>query len=281
MVDNIGYETKSFDFSLLLKNNNIFDDHNMITSFENEQEKKFFFVYGKQPIIDDSIYNKIFDIKTSKETVSKDTKVAKNTKNSKKKKEGKHSKEAKKRGRNPKESGKHNKFSDDNIRRKIKRILINELQEFINNKINDFYDKNIGQGFFKKKLLPMSQKQISDASSLFNKEFLNKSLKDIFSENISTRNKTLPLNFNKRVIEKLINEQDETKRVYFQNLFSLTFIQCLRHFRGEEKINELSGLNGIDKIQEKYNFNDDYFETLTFYFFNYENITNNMRIKKN
>jgi hypothetical protein len=281
MVDNIGYETKSFDFSLLLKNNNIFDDNNMITSFENEQEKKFFFLYGKQPIIDDSIYNKIFDIKTSKETVSKDTKVAKNTKNSKKKKEGKHSKEAKKRGRNPKESGKHNKFSDDNIRRKIKRILINELQEFINNKINDFYDKNIGQGFFKKKLLPMSQKQISDASSLFNKEFLNKSLKDIFSENISTRNKTLPLNFNKRVIEKLINEQDETKRVYFQNLFSLTFIQCLRHFRGEDRINELSGLNGIDKIQEKYNFNDDYFETLTFYFFNYENITNNMRIKKN
>ena len=281
MVDNIGYETKSFDFSLLLKNNNIFDDNNMITSFENEQEKKFFFEYGKQPIIDDSIYNKIFDIKTSKETVSKDTKVAKNTKNSKKKKEGKHSKEAKKRGRNPKESGKHNKFSDDNIRRKIKRILINELQEFINNKINDFYDKNIGQGFFKKKLLPMIQKQISDASSLFNKEFLNKSLKDIFSENISTRNKILPLNFNKLVIEKLINEQDETKRVYFQNLFSLTFIQSLRHFRGEEKINELSGLNGIDKIQEKYNFNDDYFETLTFYFFNYENITNNMRIKKN
>ena len=281
MVDNIGYETKSFDFSLLLKNNNIFDDNNMITSFENEQEKKFFFVYGKQPIIDDSIYNKIYDIKTSKEIVSKDTKVAKNTKNSKKKKEGKHSKEAKKRGRNPKESGKHNKFSDDNIRRKIKRILINELQEFINNKINDFYDKNIGQGFFKKKLLPMSQKQISDASSLFNKEFLNKSLKDIFSENISTRNKILPLNFNKLLIEKLINEQEETKRVYFQNLFSLTFIQCLRHFRGEEKINELSGLNGIDKIQEKYNFNDDYFETLTFYFFNYENITNNMRIKKN
>lgn len=281
MVDNIGYETKSLDFSFLLKNNNILDDNNMITSFENEQEKKFFFVHEKQAIIGDSIYNKIFDIKTSKETVSKDTKVSKNTKNSKKKKERKHSKEAKKRGRNPKESGNHNKFSDDNIRRKIKRILINELQEFINNKINDFYDSNIGQGFFKKKLIPMNQKQISDASSLFNKEFLNKSLKDIFSENISSRNKILPLNFNKLVIEKLINEQDEAKREYFQNLFSLTFIQCLRHFRGEQQINELSGLNGIDTIQGKYNFNDDYFETLTFYFFNYENITNNMRIRKN
>ena len=281
MIDNIGYEAKSLDFSLFLKNNNFFDDNNMITSFENEQEKKFFFVQGKQATIDDNLYNKFFDIKTSKETVSNDKKVTKNTKNTKKKKEGEHSKEAKKRGRNPKESGKHNKFSDDNIRRKIKRILVNELQDFINNKINDFYDNNIGQGFFMKKLLPMSQKQISDASSLFNKEFLNKSLKDIFSENISTRNKILPLNFNKLVIEKLINEQEDIKRVYFQNLFSLTFIQCLRHFRGEQQINELSGLNGIDTIQKKYNFNDDYFETLTFYFLNYENITNNMRIKKN
>ena len=137
MIDNIGYDAKSLDFSLFLKNNNIFDDNNMITSFENEQEKKFFFVQGKQAIIDDSLYNKFFDIKTSKETVSNDKKVTKNTKNTKKKKEGEHSKEAKKRGRNPKESGKHNKFSDDNIRRKIKRILVNELQDFINNKIND------------------------------------------------------------------------------------------------------------------------------------------------
>ena len=42
MVDIIGYEVKSLDFSLQLKNNNIIDDNNMITSFENEQEKNFF-----------------------------------------------------------------------------------------------------------------------------------------------------------------------------------------------------------------------------------------------
>ena len=140
--------------------------------------------------------------------------------------------------------------------------------------------------------MAINQKQISDASSLFNKEFLNRSLKDIFSENISTSNKTLSLNFNKLVIEKLINEQEEAKRVNFQILFSLTFFQCLRHFIGEQQINELnlkselflgmvSVLDRIDTIHEKYNFNDDYFEALTFYFFNYENITNNMRIKKN
>ena len=58
------------------------------------KKKNFFFVNERQAIIDDSIYNKNFDIKTSKETVNNDKKVTKNTKNSKKKKEEKHSKEA-------------------------------------------------------------------------------------------------------------------------------------------------------------------------------------------
>ena len=112
--------------------------------------------------------------------------------------------------------------------------------------------------------MAINQKQISDASSLFNKEFLNKSLKYIFSENISTSNKTLSLNFNKLVIEKLINDQEESKRVYFQILFSLTFFQCLRHFIGEQQINELnlkselflgmvSGLDRIDTIHDMKN----------------------------
>ena len=57
-------------------------------------KKKIFFINEKQAIIDDSLYNINFDIKTSKETVSNDKKVTKNTKNSKKKKEEKHSKEA-------------------------------------------------------------------------------------------------------------------------------------------------------------------------------------------
>ena len=132
-----------------------------------------------------------------------------------------------------------------------------------------------------KKLLDMNQKQKVDSTASFNKEFLNKSLKDIFSENISSRYKILPLNFNKRVIKNLINEEDEAKRIYFQNLFNLTFIQSLNHFIGTIAINELKGLNSIDDIKEKYNLNNDYFETLKFYFFNYEDITKNKRIKIN
>ena len=127
----------------------------------------------------------------------------------------------------------------------------------------------------------MNQKQKADATSLFNKEFLNKSLKDIFSENITTRYKVLPLNFNKLLIEKLMNEKDEAKKSYFQSLFNLTFLQCLRHFRGTEIIDELIGLNQIDTIKEKFDLNEDYFKTLKFYFLNYEEIINNKRIRTN
>ena len=126
----------------------------------------------------------------------------------------------------------------------------------------------------------MNQQQIVDSSSLFNKEFLNKSLKDIFSENISSRNKILPLNLNKQIIEKLLNEKDEEKKLYFRKLFNLTFTESLRHFTGAQIINELIGLNEIDSIQEKYGYNGDYFHTLKYYFLNYEIIINSKKIRK-
>ena len=276
-------ELKSLDYSDIPKNYNISDDIS-IFSYDKKLDRNCFFFEEKEILIDGSLFKKGFDEKTSKETEDKENlgiKNKQNLNNKKEKKEGKKPKEKKKRGRNPETSGKHNKFSDDNIRRKCKHIIINELKEFINNKIKQIYNGDIGQGLFMKKLLDMNQKQKVDSTASFNKEFLNKSLKDIFSENISSRYKILPLNFNKRVIKNLINEEDEAKRIYFQNLFNLTFIQSLNHFIGTIAINELKGLNSIDDIKEKYNLNNDYFETLKFYFFNYEDITKNKRIKIN
>ena len=278
MFDIIDSERKSLDFSLLYKNNNILDSN---TSFENEQEIKLLFSHGKSIIIDDNFNNKISDIIGTKKIENPSIKNKQKIKNAKIKNKEIKIKGNKKRGRNPKESGKHNKFSDDNIRKKVKHILINELQEFINKKISEIYNNDIGQGLFKKKLLPMNQQQIVDSSSsLFNKEFLNKSLKDIFSENISSRNRILPLNLNKQIIEKLLNEKDEEKKLYFRKLFNLTFTESLRHFTGAQIINKLIGLNEIDSIQEKYGYNGDYFHTLKYYFLNYEIIINSKEIRK-
>lgn len=126
----------------------------------------------------------------------------------------------------------------------------------------------------------MNQKQKANANVIFNREFLYKSLKDIFSENISTKYTILPLNYNKILIEQLMNEHDKYKRLYFQNLFNLTFIQCLNHFRGKEIINELIGLTKLEEIKEKYNFEDVYFNNLIYYFLRYEEIIYNKRIRK-
>ena len=178
-----------------------------------------------------------------------------------------------------KNSGKHDKYSDDNIRRTCKHIILNNLLDFINNKIKKKYNNNIGSGKDIKKLFIMNQKQKCNSTSKFNKEFLNKSLKDIFSENISKKFKR-PLDHNKNLIIRLMNEEYEKKRIYFNNLFNLTFFECLKHLRGSNTISELEGLSGLDEILKKYENDKDYLNSLKFYLLNFEGITNKKRTKE-
>ena len=86
----------------------------------------------------------------------------------------------KKRKRND-GAGSHNKYSDDNIRRKVKHLVLSDTMKLINKKIYDIYEGDIGNGIFKKELLIINQKQKADATVQFNQEFLNKKLGDIFS----------------------------------------------------------------------------------------------------
>ena len=181
----------------------------------------------------------------------------------------------KKRGRNS--SGKHNKFSDDNLRRKVKHLVLSYTMKFINEKISELYEGNIGSGIFRKELLTINQKQKANAKVEFNQEFLDKKLGDIFSEDISTRFTIFPLNHNKQVIIDLKNETDDNKRIYFNNLFNISFLECLKHFRGEIVINELIGLSGMNNVEETYKEDNEYLETLQYYIMNYEDITNNKK----
>ena len=181
----------------------------------------------------------------------------------------------KKRGRNS--SGEHNKFSDDNLRRKVKHIVLSDMMKFINNKISELYKGNIGNGIFRKELLTINQKQKANAKVQFNQEFLNKILGDIFSEDISTRFTIYPLNHNRQVITDLRNETDESKRIYFNNLFNISFLECLKHFRGDIVIDELIGLSGMKNVEETFKEDYEYLETLQYYIMNYEDITKNKK----
>ena len=179
----------------------------------------------------------------------------------------------------------HNKFSDDNMRRKCKHLVLNNSLKFINFQIDKIYNGNIGVGVFKKELKIVSQSQKFDATVTFNYHFLNKKLGDIFSEDISGRYTNLPSNHNKLVIYNLMNEKDENKKQYFNKLFNITFIQCMKHFINQDSIKELEGMKCFNDVK-----NDilnkcpkdgkEYIESLEYYLKNYEVIINNKKARK-
>ena len=197
-------------------------------------------------------------------------------------------KQNKKRGRNKitnEEIREHNKYSDDNIRRKCKHLVLKNTLAFINEKIFIMYGGKIGDGILKKELKIINHLQKSDASIGFDQDFLKKKLGEIFSESISGRYSNLPSIYNKKLILTLINEKDENMKKYFTDLFNISFLDCLKHYRGEVYINELGGLicfeNDKEKIKNKYpEDGNDYVETLQYYLDNFENIVNKKRAKK-
>ena len=188
----------------------------------------------------------------------------------------------KKRGRVKKGKSEiiHNKYSDDNLRRKCKHLVLQKVMKFINNKISEIYI-NIGYGMTIKKLLIINQEQISNATIPFNKMFLNKKLSEIFSVNISTRYTNYKPQHNKLLISKLLNDEDETKRNYFNELFSLTFVECLRHFNGSRNIPILNGLTLFNELNIENEIDEEYQNTLSCYINNYEKIMERQRDKKN
>ena len=172
--------------------------------------------------------------------------------------------------KNSNEKGIHNKYSEDNIIRKIKSNLLNILYNFINMFIYEIYEGNIGKGIFKKQLLKMNQRQIIDSKN--NKVFLNKKLKHIFSDNICEKYTYFPLEFNKNLIEELLNELDGEKRKKLKNLFDLTFLDCLLHFRGDKKIEILQGLESLEDLCQKFKEDKEYLESFRYSVFQFENI---------
>ena len=239
--------------------------HNKIYNCENKFES---------PFKNGNINNKIDNLKTKPTTneLKNDNKEKINLKD-------KSNFTKKKRGR-PGTTGNHNKFSDDNMRAKCKHLVLKNALEFINEKIKEKYNGNIGNGIFIKKLLIINQKQKSESSVQFNKNFLDKTLGDIFSENISTRYTTYPPNHNNCLIKALLNDKNEDKNDYFKRLFSLTFSNCIKHFNGIQKIEELEGMKVFDNTKTEIENDEDYLKTLEYYIMNYEDIIKNKRVRK-
>ena len=181
------------------------------------------------------------DIKMKSETNSKETLIA--TKNSPK--EITSIKNSKKNKELIEEILK--KYPLNYLIRRAKKIIFDILLKYDNDIISKVYNNNIGYGINIKKILRIKHSQIQNTNTLFNKELLKTSQGTIFSCDISSRYTNYPIEHNKLLINKLLNEENIEKRKIFYDLFSKTFLECIENLIGKRK-NE--SLKGLDKYYE-------------------------------
>ena len=189
----------------------------------------------------------------------------------------------KKRGRKTERtevSNPHNKFADDNLRKKSKHIILSEILTFLNSKLKEIYKDNIGNGILLKQLLTLNHKQKANIIVNDNKQFLQKTLQEIFSDDISRRYTNFPSDHNKNLINRLLEEDDEEKRKYFNTLFKLTFSEVLCHFQGKQIIKELVGLRTYKEALKNYETEKDYYENLKYHLTNFEEIINSKKSRR-
>ena len=106
---------------------------------------------------------------------------------------------------------------------------------------------------------------------------MNKTLKDIFSENVTLRCSRYDIAHNKNLINSLLSEEDKDKQNLFKKIFNLTFLDCLKHFRGTKTIKELNNLVKYDEICKRFEEDEDYLYSFKFYIENYEKIMENKK----
>ena len=173
------------------------------------------------------------------------------------------------------------KFTFDNLKRKSKHLVIENAMDFINKKIKEAYNGNIGEGIIKKELVKLNQTQKKNSSAEFNQSFIHKTLKEILSQKITKKIKFLDEEHNKKLIETLIEE----KKDEFENLFSITFIDCLDHFIGKKQIKELEGLTLFSELKEQIleEYEEDgesFYENLEIFMKEFEQRINNAKPRK-
>ncbi len=152
---------------------------------------------------------------------------------------------------------KHNKNAEDNIIKKIKTKLIDNLISFINNlfekhldkeEIKQYIRKTIKQGY---KLRENKSKEIIkqlDYNNIVNKtsrkdnlQFLHMSLRQFLSQNISSKLTTFLPDTNKIIIDEIIKNHSENGNINF--IFNLKFSDWLDVFLKKKEFSDLEEFN--------------------------------------
>lgn len=127
----------------------------------------------------------------------------------------------------------HTKYAEDNICKKVKRMVKDDLLDFINSKIK-FYMKLSSILKEEKKdeyLLDINTSELIKSSIEDNKRLQKKKLKDIFEVEISGKCRKCDKNHNKNLIQK-IYENEEGKEI--KAILEINFLDCWRYYRKDE-----------------------------------------------
>lgn len=138
----------------------------------------------------------------------------------------------------------HNKYSKDNMTRKLKSKLFASIIFILNNSLKedkkkDNHKKARKYNYSKYFLLKVNKEITTDIGVIKNRQLLSSKLKDIFSSDVNQKYKKFGLDYNKKFIEKIYSENTKTKTIA---ILEKTLIESLEHFRGSKYYEELNGL---------------------------------------
>ena len=159
----------------------------------------------------------------------------------------------------------HNKYQPDNIIQSIKTTINHSLLFFLNKLINSIYDKTQINQILYQLNLPLIKKDrklklfklikendydinINNTSKSYNLKFLNFTINNYISNNISRKFKKKPPNYNKLIIKKLL--EDEQNNDIFNFIFNYLKIEdWLDIFIYKKEIDNYFNNNQLNQIK--------------------------------
>ena len=148
--------------------------------------------------------------------------------------------------KNSSKIGKHDKYQRDNIIRKFKAFLIRNIFNYINKSFNSYKKNKELMGL--KKISSVQTKLISKKEKLL---WLNSQIKDIFSQNLTTKIVSFDKDYNIKLIDKLYKEGKEEKVI---NILNKTIKDLWRAYINDDANQNFRGFetlkNDIDKLKK-------------------------------
>lgn len=147
-----------------------------------------------------------------------------------------------KKGRLKKDSnkkGKHDKYQRDNIIRRFKVHLMRNIFKYVNNSFN------VNNPIYKTKinvLKKISSHKIKSISKKDNIKWLDSKIKDVFSQDLTTKIVTCKIDYNIKLIKGIINKGKDKKIIYILNKTVRNFWEV---YINNDKYNEFDGFQTI------------------------------------